>query len=82
MLGRYQTSFEDSEQLRLSFAGLLAGVKLPTGKTNVTNDEGAVAERTLQPGTGTTDLLIGAYFRQALGHGTPRGSLRSARNCR
>ena len=65
--GRYQTSFEDSEKLRLSFAGLLAGVKLPTGKTNVTNDEGALAERTLQPGTGTTDLLIGAYFRQALG---------------
>lgn len=65
--GRYQTSFEDSEKLRLSYAGLIAGVKLPTGKTNVANDDGDVAERTLQPGTGTTDLLLGAYFRQALG---------------
>jgi len=65
--GRYQASFDHSEKLRVSFAGLLAGVKLPTGKTDVTNDEGALAERTLQPGTGTTDLLIGAYFRQALG---------------
>lgn len=65
--GRFQTSFEDSEKLRLSYAGLIAGMKLPTGKTNVTNEDGDVAERTLQPGSGTTDLLLGAYFRQALG---------------
>jgi len=65
--GRYQSSFEDSEQLRLSYAGLIAGLKLPTGKTDVANSDGEVAERTLQPGTGTTDLLLGAYFRQALG---------------
>lgn len=43
------------------------GLKLPTGKTDVTNDEGEVAERSRQPGTGTTDLIIGAYFRQAIG---------------
>jgi hypothetical protein len=40
---------------------------LPTGKTDVTNEDGDVAERTQQPGSGTTDLLLGAYFRQALG---------------
>jgi len=65
--GRYQLSFDNSDAIRLSFAGLIAGLKLPTGKTDVTNSEGEVAERSLQPGTGTTDLLLGAYFRQALG---------------
>ena len=28
-----------------------------------------LAERTLQPGTGTTDLLAGRYFRRMLGSG-------------
>ena len=45
---------------------MTAGLKLPTGKRDVANDEGEVAERTLQPGTGTTDLVAGAYYRQAL----------------
>lgn len=65
--GRYQFSFDNSDAMRLSYAGLIAGLKLPTGKTDVTNSEGELAERSLQPGTGTTDLLLGAYFRQALG---------------
>jgi hypothetical protein len=42
--------------------GLTFGLKLPTGKYDVTNDEGEQAERTLQPGTGTTDLLLGYYW--------------------
>lgn len=46
-------------------AGLTFGVKLPTGKHDVVNDEGEAAERTLQPGTGTTDLLLGAYWHGA-----------------
>jgi len=32
----------------------------------VTNSEGVRAERTLQPGTGTTDALVGAFWREAL----------------
>ncbi len=64
--GRYQQVFEDVDALRLSYAGVIGGLKLPTGKTDVTNDEGEVAERSLQPGTGTTDLILGAYFRQAI----------------
>ena len=52
--------------MRLGFGGLIAGFKLPTGKTDVTNSEGEPAKRSLQPGTGTTDLLLGAYFRQAI----------------
>jgi hypothetical protein len=41
------------------------GVKLPTGKHDVTNADGEQAERTLQPGTGTTDLLLGTYWHAA-----------------
>lgn len=42
-------------------AGLRFGLKLPTGSTSERNSGGELAERTLQPGTGTTDLILGAY---------------------
>ncbi|HET9652622.1 MAG TPA: transporter [Usitatibacter sp.] len=42
--------------------GVSFGVKLPTGKHDVANGEGEVAERTLQPGTGTTDALLGVHW--------------------
>jgi hypothetical protein len=42
-------------------AGLRFGLKLPTGSTDERNAAGELAERTLQPGTGTTDLILGAY---------------------
>ena len=41
--------------------GVRLGLKLPTGQTDLSNAEGTVAERALQPGTGTTDLLAGLY---------------------
>ena len=44
----------------------LFGVKLPTGSYKQRNSEGEFAERTLQPGTGTTNALLGAYFTQSL----------------
>jgi hypothetical protein len=47
-------------------AGALFGLKLPTGKSDVANDEGAEAERSLQPGTGTTDMFLGAYYQAQL----------------
>ncbi len=44
----------------LSHIGQLQlGLKLPTGDTQQTNADGEFAERTLQPGTGTTDLILG-----------------------
>lgn len=47
---------------------LLAGLKLPTGRTKVTNQNNALAERTLQPGTGSTDMLLGiAHHAQLRG---------------
>lgn len=50
---------------RMQAWGFTLGAKLPTGKHDVTNAEGDEAERTLQPGTGTTDLLAGAFFHGA-----------------
>ncbi|HEX2649480.1 MAG TPA: hypothetical protein VHN19_06020 [Burkholderiales bacterium] len=47
---------------RIGDGGINFGVKLPTGKFNVANGNGDLAERTLQPGTGTTDLLVGGYY--------------------
>lgn len=47
-------------------SGLNFGLKLPTGKIDVRNADGDEAERTLQPGTGTTDLLLGAFTQQSL----------------
>jgi hypothetical protein len=45
-----------------SSVGVMLGVKLPTGKHDVANADGDIAERTLQPGTGTTDVLLGVYW--------------------
>jgi len=50
-------------------SGITFGIKLPTGKFDVVNDEGEAAERTLQPGTGTTDALLGAYWHSARASG-------------
>lgn len=41
--------------------GILAGVKLPTGEKDIKNEDGDEAERSLQPGSGTTDLILGYY---------------------
>jgi hypothetical protein len=59
----YFTSHDDPAAPRSS--GVTFGVKLPTGKYDVANSEGALAERTLQPGTGTTDVLLGTYWHGA-----------------
>jgi hypothetical protein len=49
-----------------SAAGILLGLKLPTGSIKEANSDGTVAERSLQPGTGTTDALLGAYYYRKL----------------
>ena len=50
--------------------GVIAGLKLPTGETGVTNAGGELAERTLQPGSGTTDAIVGMYLNGPLNLGT------------
>jgi hypothetical protein len=62
LLGRYQVPGNGPA----TSYGIMAGVKLPTGDFTRRNDEGARAERTLQPGTGTTDALLGAFFHDTL----------------
>jgi Putative MetA-pathway of phenol degradation len=47
----------------MSNAGVRFGVKLPTGSINKANSE-EKAERTLQPGSGSVDTLLGAYYNQ------------------
>jgi len=70
VVARYQfaATTMDPQATRVGFAGVTGGLKLPTGRTTVANGDGEVAERTLQPGTGTTDALLGAYYREALGN--------------
>jgi hypothetical protein len=64
LVGRYQVPGGDP--LAPTTTGVLFGVKLPTGRTTIANDDGDVAERSLQPGSGTTDGIVGAYFHQRL----------------
>lgn len=59
MVGRYQFA---SAAPGAGQAGVQLGLKLPTGDYRVANVDGAQAERTLQPGTGSTDLIVGAYY--------------------
>ena len=70
VLGRRQWHSESPAAERMDFYGVNFGLKLPTGKRDVRNDENALAERSLQPGSGTTDLLVGGYFTRVLGSGS------------
>ena len=50
-----------------SNAGLRFGLKLPTGSIHKSNSE-EEAERTLQPGSGSVDTLLGAYYNYHTGN--------------
>ncbi|WP_211097271.1 MULTISPECIES: transporter [Oxalobacteraceae] len=65
VIGRYQLPMI-GDPINASTAGFTFGLKLPTGRTDVANADGDVAERSLQPGSGTTDLIAGAYYHQKL----------------
>ena len=66
ILGRYRLGAFQGQEPSLGTAGVNFGLKLPTGKFDVRNSDGELAERTLQPGAGTTDALLGAYYAQLL----------------
>lgn len=51
---------------KASFA-VFGGLKLPTGVHDLVNDQGVAAERALQPGSGTTDVVGGVAARRAIG---------------
>ncbi|HCJ50437.1 MAG: hypothetical protein COZ20_04400 [Gallionellales bacterium CG_4_10_14_3_um_filter_54_96] len=61
VVGNYKLDSGD----HLSGSGVRFGVKLPTGKANWEFVPGAgPAEGGLQPGTGSTDAILGAYYHQ------------------
>ena len=62
---RRLATFEDGAP-SVGTLGANFGLKLPTGATNVRNGSGELAERSLQPGSGTTDLLAGLYYSKSL----------------
>jgi hypothetical protein len=62
---RRLATFEDSAP-SIGTLGANLGLKLPTGRTTVRNPGGELAERTLQPGSGTTDLIAGLYYAKSL----------------
>jgi hypothetical protein len=55
VIGRFQA------RMGTGAAGARFGFKLPTGATDKGNDEGERAERALQPGSGSTDLILGGF---------------------
>lgn len=61
---RYRLATLEGDAPSLAVTGLNFGLKVPTGSIGVRNAEGERAERSLQPGTGTTDALLGAYYAQ------------------
>jgi hypothetical protein len=61
-VGRYVVYHGTGEDVGLSF-----GLKLPTGSIDRKNSEGEEAERTLQPGTGSTDGILGLYYNHHMG---------------
>jgi hypothetical protein len=78
---RRHWQFADGDSAVAAFGGL----KLPTGSFRVENTDGTRAERSLQPGTGTTDLVVGAALRRAAGPGDAlfgQASLTQALNTR
>lgn len=61
--GRYQAPLGEQEHGPRN-AGVVWGLKLPTGRTRIANGNGDTAERSLQPGSGTTDAVLGAFIHQ------------------
>jgi hypothetical protein len=72
VIGRYQLSDPVG-----TTTGLRLGLSLPTGETDVRNDQGVAAERSLAPGTGTTGLIAGVNLSGTIGM-SPAGWFTSA----
>lgn len=66
VLGRRLWITENKEAGKVNYFGINLGVKLPTGERDVRNAAGDRAERTLQPGTGTTDIILGGFYNGVL----------------
>ena len=60
VVGNYKVAYGDAH----AGSGLRFGVKLPTGKTNLEMVPGTPMEAGLQAGSGSTDMVLGAYHHQ------------------
>jgi hypothetical protein len=65
VVGRYQFS-DAGNPLAPVATGFNFGLKLPSGKFDLANGDGDKAERSLQPGSGTTDAIVGYFYHQQL----------------
>ncbi len=65
--GRYQLTGGDPNH---ASSALHFGLKLPTGEHDIRNRDGDQAERSLQPGSGTTDLILSLNAIKPLGAGS------------
>ena len=54
------------DSVRRSALWGFAGVKLPTGANDRANAEGEIAEIPIQPGTGSTDTIVGLAFESGI----------------
>lgn len=62
LIGNYKFDSDDHH----AGSGIRFGLKLPTGSNNLEMVPGALMERALQPGSGSTDALLGAYYHHDL----------------
>lgn len=65
VLGNYKFDSANHDADRHnSGSGIRFGIKLPTGSTGWEFQPGVAGERNLQPGSGSTDAIVGGYFHQ------------------
>lgn len=69
LMGRY-IFYKRHELASTTLLAGQAGVKLPTGATDKTNNMGNFMDAHIQPGTGSTDLLLGLNVSHATGRFT------------
>ncbi|HSH90940.1 MAG TPA: transporter [Ramlibacter sp.] len=67
VIARYRVPAAADAAPSAGAAGFLFGVKLPTGRTSIRNGAGDLAERSLQPGSGSVDAIVGAFYQKELG---------------
>lgn len=60
VVGNYKLDFSEHHV----GSGVRFGLKLPSGNTNLDMIPGKLMERALQPGSGSTDAILGAYYHR------------------
>jgi hypothetical protein len=61
-----RVAIAEPDSVRRSRLWLIGGIKLPTGAGDLHNQEGELAETPVQPGSGTTDGILGLSYQGGL----------------